>query len=256
MPYIGDLIGYRPVHEPANRAIVHTGAGKARNKILIPRRTWPTPSAIAGAKGRSRCSNCWRATWPDWPARVVEFFTLLGWTQHLNHLRLDRGRTADLRNGDACEIDGPFDPMAHTVDVRRINSAHTPGRYNIPSVGVFVWRLKPYTVGRDYLRRADHLEEPSIVKTPAYCLEEMARNATPSACSVMTHRCFVKPEPETDPTQIAEELNLPVPIRRWAFDRHKEDYYGPEKSIEIWASGWSKHSPPSRCRRQRSFPPI
>ncbi len=51
----------------------------------------------------------------------------------------------DLRRGDALELlDGPFDRLAHTVDVRRINSHRTLGRYNIPSVGLFVWRLKSY----------------------------------------------------------------------------------------------------------------
>ena len=92
-----------------------------------------------------------------WPARAVEFYKLLGWTQHVNHQRLFRGRTVDLRQVDALDkIDGPFDELAHTVDVRRINSHLTQGRYNIPSVGLFVWRLKRY----------------SVTKTPVTALEQ------------------------------------------------------------------------------------
>ena len=91
-----------------------------------------------------------------WPARTGEFYQLLGWTQSLKQQRLERGRTVDLRNINALEqLDGPFDELARRVDVRRINSRHTLGRYNIPSIGLFVWRLKAY----------------SVTRTPAYCLE-------------------------------------------------------------------------------------
>src|SRR5215218_1169990 len=38
VPYIGDLIGYRPVHEAGEPGDVSTLRGQARNKTLIPRR--------------------------------------------------------------------------------------------------------------------------------------------------------------------------------------------------------------------------
>ena len=47
----------------------------------------------------------------------------------------------------------------------------------------------------------------------------------------------IRPEPETETTHIAEELNVPAPIRRFAFDRHKERFYGPRKSVVLWAEG-------------------
>lgn len=243
-PYLGDLIGYRPVHAAGEPGDVNTAQAQARNRILIPRRDVANTLRNRRRKGTLALLELLARDVADWPARVVEFSTLLGRTQHINHLRLDQGRTADLRNNDALvEIDGPFDSMAHTVEVRRVDSARTPGRYNLGSVGLFVWRLKTYTVGRDYLRRAQRLEEPAMVKAPAYCCEEDGPQCY--TLSVLGHdtQCFVQPQPETDPTHIAEELNLPVPIRRWAFDRRKEDFYGPEKSIEIWALGWGKHSP-------------
>src|SRR5512143_502425 len=37
VPYIGDLVGYRPVHEAGEPGDPGTPAGEARNKILIPR---------------------------------------------------------------------------------------------------------------------------------------------------------------------------------------------------------------------------
>ena len=50
---------------------------------------------------------------------------------------------------------------------------------------------------------------------------------------------YLNPQPETDPTHIAEELNVPAPIRRLAFDRRSGDYYGAGKSLLIWAEGWA-----------------
>ena len=78
-----------------------------------------------------------------WPARAVEFFSLLATTQHLNHLRLPNVRTPDLRHSARLERLGtPFDDVPRTVDVRRIEPGR--GRYNIPSVGIFLWRLQSY----------------------------------------------------------------------------------------------------------------
>jgi hypothetical protein len=45
---------------------------------------------------------------------------------------------------------------------------------------------------------------------------------------------YARPVPETDSDQIAEEANLPVPIRRRALERHPERYVGPGRSLQIW----------------------
>src|SRR5690606_13302221 len=59
-----------------------------------------------------------------WPAHAVELYRLLAYTQPLNHPRLERGRTAELRDGDAlARLGGPFESTAHSVDVRRPGSA-------------------------------------------------------------------------------------------------------------------------------------
>ena len=44
----------------------------------------------------------------------------------------------------------------------------------------------------------------------------------------------MQPEPETDPTHIADEFNLPVPIRRRALAEHRARLYGPRNSLFIW----------------------
>ncbi|HWO26261.1 MAG TPA: hypothetical protein VNO30_46355 [Kofleriaceae bacterium] len=220
VPYIGELVGYRPVAEAGSPGSPDAAPGR----VLIPRREVANLIAFRRRKGTLALLERLAADVAGWPARAVEHFKLLGWTQHVNHLHLDRHRTADLRQGEALElIDGPFDVLAHTVDVRRIGSRHTRGRYNIPSVGAFVWRLKSY----------------SVTAMPAHCEEEAGPHCFTFSVLGQDTPLYVRPAPETDPTHIAEELNLPVPIRRRALDRRPRDYYGVDRSLAIWAEGWA-----------------
>ncbi|MCY7391387.1 MAG: hypothetical protein LH647_07785, partial [Leptolyngbyaceae cyanobacterium CAN_BIN12] len=177
----------------------------------------------------------------DWSARVVEFYKLLGWTQHLNHLRSLQGRTVDLRRGDALDrLNSPFDEIAHTIDVRRIQSNDNRGRYNLPNVGVFIFRLKAY----------------SVTRTPAYCVEEESPHCYTFSVLGNDTPLYTHPQPEPDPYpyHIADELNLPIPIRRRSLESDNkpanqkyftanEKYYGEGKSLQIWV-GSPQSSPP------------
>ncbi len=238
VPYIGDLIGYQLVHEAGEPGDVITAEGRALDKILIPRRDVANTIHDRRRKGTLALLELLANDAAGWPARAVEFYKLLDWTQNVNHLHLDRARTVDVRDGEALDrLDGPFDTLAHTVDVRRINSHRRIGRYNIPSVGVFVWRLKVY----------------SATQTPAYCLEEEGPECY--TFNVLGHDTplYIHPQPEVEPTHIAEELNLPAPIRRRAFEervvvegvergRASAHYYGQGKSLAIWAD-WAGLDP-------------
>src|SRR4029077_14294159 len=147
VPYIADLIGYRPVSDAGQAGEVTTAEGRALNRVLIPRREVANMIAYRRRKGTLALLELLANDVAGWPARAVEFFKLLGWNQNINHLHLDRAKTANLRQGgDLDMLNGPCDPLAHTVDVRRINSHRTIGRYNIPSVGLFVWHLRSYSV--------------------------------------------------------------------------------------------------------------
>src|SRR4029077_7503150 len=143
VPYIADLIGYRPVSDAGQAGEVTTAEGRALNRVLIPRREVANMIAYRRRKGTLALLELLANDVAGWPARAVEFFKLLGWNQNINHLHLDRARTVDVRRVEVLDsLGGPFDRVAHTVDIRRIQSRHTAGRYNIPSVGVFVWWLK------------------------------------------------------------------------------------------------------------------
>lgn len=222
VPYIGDLIGYQPGHEAGEPGDVTTLQGRQRNKILIPRREVANTIRYRRRKGTLALLELLATDVAGWPARAVEFYQLLAWTQaihHLHDIRLHQGRTVDLRHGDALDrLDGPFDELAHTVEVRRLTSHHSQGRYTIPSVGLFVWRLKTYPVSQ----------------TPAYCLEEVGPHCYTFSVLGNTSPLYTRPEPEGEPSHIAGELNLPIPIRRRSFETGKSDYYGKGKSLQIW----------------------
>jgi hypothetical protein len=118
------------------------------------------------------------------------------------------------------------------------------GRYNIASVGLFVCRLKTYPVT---LGRAFGVED---IGPGCFTFSVLGNNAP----------LFTKAVRETDPTGIAQEINLPVAIRRRAFESHKtvnhvahtrasEVYYGEGKSVAIWVRK-SKRTRGERATRE------
>jgi len=223
VPYIGDLIGYEIVHTAGEPGDAATAAGQQRNKILIPRRDVANTIHDRRRKGTRALLESLARDVAGWPARAVEFYRRLAVTQAINYPRLGRGRTVDLRHGRALvRLDGPFDELAHRVDVRRVVSSHTQGRYNIPSVGVFVWRLRAYTV----------------TLTPAYCYEEQAPNCY--LFSVLGNDTQLYTRPRPDAPHPPAELGVPAAIERRPFaeslasDRHRGDYYGPAGSFQIY----------------------
>jgi hypothetical protein len=233
VPYIGDLVGFSVVHAAGEPGSPATREGLLRNNILIPRREVAHSISNRRRKGTLAILERLARDVSGWPARAVEFYQLLGVAQNINYLHLTRGRTADLRDGDALDrLDGPFDELAHTVDVRSINSHRTQGRYNIPSVGLFVWRLKPY----------------SVTRAPAYSIDTRAARRAGRhrfTFSVLSNdqQLYTLPVSEPSPTHIADEMNVPAPIRRRAFEERTADYYGPGKSLRIWLNDLSTPVP-------------
>jgi hypothetical protein len=228
VPYLGDLVGYAPVHEAGEPGDITTPQGRLRNKILVPRREVANTIRYRRRKGTLALLEQLANDVAGWPARAVEFYKLLGWTQPVNHLRPLQGRTVNLRDGKVLnKLDTPFDESAHTVDVRRINSSLTPGRHNIPGIGLFVWRLKTY----------------SVTQTPANRLEQ--RHCYTFSVLGNEVPLYTQWEREIEPTQIAGELNLPVPISREALsetvrieDGRVSVHYGEHKSLVIHAQDW------------------
>ncbi len=224
VPYIADLLGYRPVLGIKDTS----GTNLELTRVLVPRREVANTIGYRSRKGTAALLELLAQDVAGLPARVVEFYRLLGWNQNLNHPHLERARTVDIRLMDDLDlIGGPFERLTHTVDVRRINSRHTIGRFNIPSIGVFVWWLKAY----------------SVTRTRAYCAESAGPHCFTFSVLGQDAPLFCKVEPETDPAQVAEEMNVPAPIRRLAFHQRPERYYGAERSFAIWARDWDATEP-------------
>ena len=230
VPYIGDLIGWRQVHDGGEPSSAATIRGQERNKILIPRRDVANTIRNRRRKGTLALLELLSNDVAGWPARAVEFFRLLGGTQDINFSHMHRGTTVDVgQEARLPLIDGAFDQTGHTVDVRRIDSSRASGRYNIPSVGLLVCRLKSY----------------KVTLSRAHCAEEVGPDNFTFSVLGNDAPLFTEAVRETDPTSIAQEINLPVAIRRRAFESSKtvkhiarthasEVYYGEGKSVVIW----------------------
>jgi len=223
VPYLGDLVGYTPVPAAGQPDTSGTPRGLRRNRIIIPRRE--VANTIRNRRRKGSLALLELLAWDvaAWPARAVEAFRLLGFTQALNHQRPHWGQTIDVRRGETLDLlDTPFDRTAHMVDVRRVNSVYSLGRYNLPDIALFVWRLRSYPV----------------TETPAYYQEAISSKAGPHCYSFSVlgndSPLYMLPEPESDPTHIADAFNLPVPIRRRFLAKHRKRLYGPQKSLQIW----------------------
>ena len=126
-PYIGDLIGYRPLHGVAP-------------KISSPRAEVANTIGHRRRKGTALMLEQLASDVTSWPAHAVEFFEQLATTQYMKHIRLHATATADLRDERALLLQGgAFNSLAHTAEMRRPESG--AGRYNIPNIGIFLWRL-------------------------------------------------------------------------------------------------------------------
>src|SRR5262249_27767888 len=93
-------------------------------------------------------------------------------------------------------LDGPFERAAHTAEVRRIASGR--GRYNLPNVGIFVWRLESYPLEHVSGRRVGAAAEGRFAVHP------LGLDAP----------LFNRPQTETKLADLATELDVPAPLRR------------------------------------------
>ena len=130
VPYIGDLLGVRGLQEIAN-------AGFSRRTLVA------NTLSYRRGKGTARVIEQLAQDATGWRALAPEMFLQLSGTQHMNHLRTHAHRTPDLR--DSATFDpsqGPFGTAMHMIDVRTV--ALGRGRFNIPNIAVFLWRLQAF----------------------------------------------------------------------------------------------------------------
>jgi hypothetical protein len=78
------------------------------------------------------------------------------------------------------------------------------------------------------------LKENPVTEAPANCLEEIGRNCYTFNVLGNDTPLYARTRPEPDLSHIAEEENLPIPIRRRAFEKNVKRFYGQGKSLQIW----------------------
>lgn len=245
VPYIGDLVGNLPLHDldlspaaAAAQSLFTDLAGpdlRPRNPIRL-RADVAKTIYYRRRKGTPPMLEELARDVTGWDAHIVEFFTLLDWNQHLEHLRLDCHGCPDLRRIEACtRIGGAWDTATHTVDVRRINE--WDGWYNIPNIGFFLWRLSAFPV--------DHVTPRDIGGTNWRLTFSPLGNDT---------EMFSPGRREASESWVATELHVEAPIRPAAFFEDlrrvppsppaaptpSTDYYGPlvaDRSVVVYANG-------------------
>ncbi len=144
IPYLADLLGLRGSDRlipfaPSQRSLV-------ANTLAYRRRKGTAATLARVAQDAT-----------GWYTHVVEYRRLMSRTQALESLELQQGRTVNLRDPGLSKLSTPFDQVAHTPNVFR--PLKTPGLtafstlpgwgaagYNLPTLGLFFWRLVAYPV--------------------------------------------------------------------------------------------------------------
>jgi len=212
-PYIGDLIGYRPLH--GSTAAVASPRAEIANTIAYRRR-----------KGTAAMLEQLARDVTDCPARAVEAFEQLATTQYMNHVRLHAPATANLRSpAQMFRVGGAFNSVAHTAEMRRPERG---GRYNIANIAIFLWRLRPFQLSHIPLT-------PDREDTTGRRFRFNPLGAD--------QPLFRKAESEKNISHIAEPVNVPEPInlRLMARDvrganasgKTSMDDYGVGRSIDL-----------------------
>jgi hypothetical protein len=195
LPYIGDLLGTTALHS-AESAGIFSNRAYIANTLRYRRR-----------KGTAAVLEQLARDVTNWRARAVEFFQLLATTQHMNHTRLSNVRTPDLRDTNQLELMGtPFTNASRTVEVRRIESER--GRWNIPNIGLFLWRLQAYNLSRLTGREASGGASGRFWFNPLGIDVPL----------------FNRPQTETEISLLAEERHVPGQLRRRALFDDLEGY--------------------------------
>jgi hypothetical protein len=232
VPYIGDLIGTTPLNDVAQTRRVDVA------RTIRYRRRKGTLALLEELAGDVT----------GWGVRAVDLFRLLQWSQNLDHLRRSpsnppgpesdprsdrRVTTVNLRNVDALDrIDDPFDEVAHTADVRPVES-ETGGRRSagwpaLGRVGFFLWRLGSYPMAGVEARKSP--ECPG-----AYFFDPLGRDAplfvNPDPDAEQAMPVFASRSPDVEQSGRATERGVPRRIRDLALALDTGEYAGddPEK---------------------------
>lgn len=200
VPYIGDLLDVREL-ESNSFSTNQPQSARSRPYGQQEQRAYVANTlAYRRRKGTAPILEQLVRDVTGWRARTVEFSRLLLSTQNLNHIR-SASATVDLRANSLQLVGTPFEQQAvYTAEVRRASQG---GRYNVPNIGLFIWRLQSYPIKRSTARVAPFRldNEPT---GRFYTFNPLGYDDVP---------LFNQPQKETDIVTLAQEINLPAALR-------------------------------------------
>lgn len=242
VPYIADQVGIDDLTD-ARSLVISQQRRRVANTIGYRRRK----GAIATLEHVAQDVT-------GWAVHAAEYSQLMAMTQHLANVRR-RGRLVDVRGVAALDVlHGPFDKIAHTVDVREIGVrsdqeqqfASLPGKYRPDHIGLFVWRLQSYPVANSPAK--------AIHRDPISGHELLPGCFTFHPLGRVT-QLFNQPQELAAITDRTAQINVPDPISRAALADdltqcearyHKlrlelrppnSMFYGPDRSVFVIQNG-------------------
>jgi hypothetical protein len=200
VPYIADLVGARGFRSVDDASF--SARSFVANTIAYRRR-----------KGTAAILEQIARDVTGWDAAAVELFEKLVATQFIqNHIRPHCIATVDLRKPERLQwLNTPFESQMHIVDVRRIAGGR--GRYNIPNVGVFLWRVAAYP----------------LTGSTAFAIDATRFTFDPLGRDVQLFQPAVS---EADIGELARPANVPLPISRRSAAEDRRAFYGPSFSVD------------------------
>ncbi|MGK7918304.1 MAG: hypothetical protein AB4038_22675 [Prochloraceae cyanobacterium] len=227
VPYIGDLVSIRELYAGSSSETIQ--AGQRPYGIQEQRAYVANTIAYRRRKGIPSVLEQLARDITSWGARVVEFWDLLALNQNLDRIRT-QNTIVNLRSTSQLNLLGtPFESQtAYTIQVRPTRSGN--GRYNVPHIGLYIWRLSSYPIQRGTAR---------LITNLAPQLTGRCYSFSPLENSEI--QLFNRPATETEITQLAEEINLPIRLpRRPDF----AGYQGKNSVLKIFINGQTDPIPP------------
>lgn len=228
--YIGDLLGVGGIGGRNNVFNQHSQAGvygQQESRAYVA-----NTLAYRRRKGTAPVLEQLVRDVTGWRARAVEFFDRLAITQNLNHLRLDN-TTVNLKAPNRLQLLGsPFEQkVAYSAELLQVATGQ--GKYNVANIGLFIWRLQSYPI---YRGTAHAVQDQNLAKD--WLGRCYTFNPLMDSLSVPL---FNPPQPETDITDLAKEINVPGQLRT---DPSYDGYQGQKLAFQIFVNGQSTPIPP------------
>ena len=190
VPYIAELVGLKGLVDVPSAG--YTVRAAVADAIQNRRAKGTVPALEAIAREVT-----------DWDANVVEYFQVLATTQFMNHIRPTNLSVADIRSADHAMLNTPFDSYARTAEMRNIETRL--GKYNIPNIGIFLWRLQQQKI---------EAAPAFVVDGDRFCFDPLGKSVP----------LFTDTAPEPPQPARATPYNVATPISRWML---ADDLNGP-----------------------------